>query len=86
MNVVAMKPAVKNCPICGGSPYVEEVEPWNTKNGPAPWAAGCYRMVPFEHFVGVNGDTERDAIREWNTEAGKIEEITSNVSNISTLA
>lgn len=37
-----------------------------------PWYAGCYRMTPEEHFVGVNGDSRADAIREWNAEVSKI--------------
>jgi len=72
MSVVALRPAVRKCPICGGEPYIEEVEPWPRDCGPAPWAAGCYRMIPFEHFVGVNGDNEIDARRQWNIKADKV--------------
>jgi len=28
--------------------------------------------MPEEHFVGVNGDNQLDAIRLWNDECGKI--------------
>jgi len=29
-------------------------------------------LPPEEHFVGVNGNNQLDAIRLWNSEAGKI--------------
>lgn len=57
-----------NCPVCDSAPYVEQCEPWPRGHGPAPWSVGCYRMTPIEHFVGVNGDNQLDAIRAWNAE------------------
>lgn len=71
-TVLQFRPAIRRCPVCGAEPYIEEVEPWDRKNGPAPWAAGCYKMIPFEHFVGINGDSEADAKRLWNIEADKV--------------
>jgi hypothetical protein len=68
--LTAPKPAV--CPVCGQPPYVERYEPWPRGHGPAPWAVGCYALTPIEHFVGVNGDGQLDAIRLWNSEADKI--------------
>ena len=29
-------------------------------------------MVPEEHFVGVNGDGQLDAVKLWNSECEKI--------------
>lgn len=72
MSVLELKPAISSCPICGGRPYIEECAPWPRGHGPAPWAAGCYRTIPFEHFVGVNGDDQADATRLWNIEAAKV--------------
>lgn len=62
-------PKPRACPVCGSLPYVEQCEPWPRGQGPAPWAAGCYSMRPIEHFVGVNGDNQLDAIKLWNSEA-----------------
>jgi hypothetical protein len=77
MNVVALKPAISRCPICGSAPYIEECAPWPRDQGPTPWAAGCYRTIPFEHFVGVNGDDEADAARLWNIEVEKVAALTA---------
>lgn len=63
---------VRDCPVCGRKPLIEQCAPWPSWRGKAPWAAGCYRNMPFEHFVGVNGDTEPEARRLWNAEADKI--------------
>lgn len=60
------------CPVCGAQPYVEQCDPWPRWHGRAPWAVGCYSLHPIEHFVGVNGDNQLDAIRLWNSEAEKI--------------
>lgn len=65
--VILAKPECKPCPVCGSAPYIEECEPRGA------WAVGCYKMVPREHFVGVNGDNQLDAIRNWNIEVGKID-------------
>ena len=65
-NAIAILPLAITCPICSSAPYVEEC--WHK----GPWAVGCYKMLPFEHFVGVNGDSRLDAIREWNIEAVKV--------------
>lgn len=73
MSVVSLNASPVVCPVCGGSPYVEECGPWNRKNGPAPWAIGCYSIYPIEHFVGMNGIDRADAIRRWNSEVSKIE-------------
>lgn len=62
----------EKCPVCGSDPYVTQVEPWPRGHGPAPWAAGCYRTIPVEHFVGVNGDDRADAIHLWNIETAKV--------------
>lgn len=72
MNVLTLRPPLSTCPVCGAKPYCEEVEPWPRSQGKPPWSAGCYRFMPFEHFVGVNGDDELDTIRQWNAEADKI--------------
>lgn len=63
---------VRDCPICGGRPSIDQVAAWPRDYGPPPWYAGCYGREPFEHFVGVNGDTSSDARRLWNIEADKI--------------
>jgi hypothetical protein len=60
------------CPVCGGEPHVDQVEPWPANMGPAPWSVGCYRLIPTEHFVGVNGDNRLDAIRNWSAEVEKV--------------
>lgn len=57
------------CPKCGADPSVEECAPWPKEYGRAPWYVGCYRGGSNEHFVGVNGDTRREAIENWNREA-----------------
>lgn len=33
---------------------------------------GCYSLHPEEHFVGVNGDNQLDAIKLWNAEVENI--------------
>jgi len=71
MIIAIPKPTA--CPVCGLQPYVEKCEPWPKGHGPAPWAVGCYSQAPFEHFVGVNGDGQLDAVNLWNVEAGKIQ-------------
>jgi len=71
MTITAI-PRACLCPVCNSQPFVERCEPWPRGEGPAPWAVGCYRTMPEEHFVGVNGDNQLDAIRLWNDECGKI--------------
>ena len=68
MTVLAI-PKAAACPVCQRAPYVERCEPWPRGHGPAPWAVGCYALAPFEHFVGVNGADQLDAIRQWNAES-----------------
>jgi len=65
-------PLPSACPICGQLPFIGRCEPWPRNEGPAPWAVGCYSNFPKEHFVGVNGDNQLDAIQLWNMEADKI--------------
>jgi hypothetical protein len=65
-------PKLAFCPVCGRAPFVEQCEPWPKAYGPPPWAVGCYAMSPDEHFFGVNGDNQLDAIHLWNSEADKI--------------
>lgn len=72
-NRMAVLPLIQWCPVCGGEPEIGETEPWPAGNGPAPWYASCYRVIPFEHFVGVNGDTRLATVQAWNTEVSKIE-------------
>lgn len=69
---VTLIPTTAVCPVCGRRPYIERCEPWPRQHGPAPWAIGCYSTHPEEHFVGINGDTQLDAINLWNSEAEKI--------------
>lgn len=56
------------CPVCERPVMPERCEPWPAREGPAPWHVGCYGYFPEEHYVGVNGDDEIDAIRRWNAE------------------
>lgn len=65
-------PRPSACPVCGAQPYVEQCEPWPIRLGKAPWAVGCYSQTPDEHFVGINGDNQFDAIKLWNSEVKKI--------------
>lgn len=60
------------CPICERPVRAEQVGPWPRSQGPAPWHCGCYGLLPNEHYIGVNGDTEAEAIRNYNAEASKI--------------
>lgn len=63
---------MRSCPRCGSQPEVDRCEPWPRSLGPAPWYVGCYRSGSNEHFVGVNGDTQADAIAEWDREALRV--------------
>lgn len=63
---------VRDCPICGRRPSIDKVAAWPTGYGAPPYYAGCYGQTPFEHFVGVNGDTESETRRLWNAEAEKV--------------
>ena len=54
------------CPICQRPVMPERCEPWPSAEGPAPWHVGCHSYIPQEHYVGVNGDDEADAVRAWN--------------------
>lgn len=72
MVVLSLKIVPVACPICGRPPDIGPCEPWPTSEGPQPWYAGCYAIVPTEHYVGVNGDDMLDAIRNWNVEVAKI--------------
>lgn len=62
---------ISKCPVCSSDPYVEQVESWPGRLGAAPWAVGCYKMIPTEHFVGVNGDTKEQALSNWEYEVKK---------------
>jgi len=57
---------VMPCPTCGRRPEIGQVAPWPAKLGLPPWYIGCYSNEPVEHFVGCNGDTHGEAVREWN--------------------
>jgi hypothetical protein len=61
-------PTPSLCPICKKRPIINECGPWPpTKQfGPAPWYAGCYSMMPEEHFIGVNAENRQSAIEAWN--------------------
>lgn len=69
--MISVLPLVQKCPVCGGEPDIGQTEPWPKEHGPAPWYAGCYRVTPIEHFVGVNGDTRLETVKAWNTEVAK---------------
>ena len=72
---IAASLPVDPCPVCSGQPDVEECSIPGTG-----WAVGCYKMIPFEHFVGVNGDSRLDAVRAWNVEAYKVGAMARGVS------
>lgn len=59
------------CPYCGRQPDIEPCEPWPRSAGPQPWYAGCYQAGEREHFVGCNGDSKADAIKNWEREVAK---------------
>lgn len=56
------------CPYCNRQPSVERCEPWSRSDGPQPWYVGCYQGGSGEHFIGANGDTREDAMRNWERE------------------
>jgi len=56
------------CPYCGRQPDVDKCEPWPKDAGPQPWYAHCYVSGSREHFIGVNGDTRADALKNWEIE------------------
>lgn len=56
-----MSSEVQHCPICGGKPVVGPCDIPGTG-----WHAGCYRIDPYEHHLGVNRGTEAAAIEAWN--------------------
>lgn len=56
------------CPRCGAKPDIEKCWPWPHGCGPAPWYVGCYSGGNDEHFVGVNGDTRKEALANWEIE------------------
>lgn len=56
------------CPYCKRPPKVERCEPWPASSGPQPWYVGCYQPGNAEHFIGANGDTREDALRNWERE------------------
>lgn len=80
MNKFTILPLMAKCPVCGGSPYCEEVEPWDKRNGPVPWSAGCYKRSGPEHFIGANGATRIEAVRHWNSEAARIAAILADAA------
>ncbi len=53
------------CPYCKRRPHLERCEPWSEKYGAQPWYVGCYQSGDDEHFIGANGDTRDEAIRNW---------------------
>jgi len=57
--------AMSPCPYCGSAPTVERCDPWEERYGKAPWYVGCYRDGDREHFIGVNGETKDDALKNW---------------------
>jgi hypothetical protein len=67
-----MTDAPKPCPVCGCKPSIDDCGPWPAGNGKVPWHVGCYKMIPTEHYVGVNGDTAAEAVANWNIEVEKI--------------
>ena len=68
MGMALHLPSLLPCPVCGAKPEVDECGPWPAGMGPAPWYVGCYRSGSDEHFVGVNADTKRQAMLDWNNE------------------
>lgn len=59
------------CPYCGRQPHIERCEPWPKEAGPQPWYAGCYSGGEREHFIGTNGDTRADALKNWEQEVNR---------------
>lgn len=68
------------CPACGRRPEIGQCTPWPTELGLPPWYIGCYSYEPVEHFVGSNGDTYAEAVREWNRIAADLKYETTNDS------
>lgn len=62
------RPAMSPCPYCKREPSVERCEPWSSADGPQPWYVGCYQGGSAEHFIGANGDTKADALKNWERE------------------
>jgi len=70
-------PNLLPCPKCGSRPEVERCAPWPRGMSPIPWYVGCYRGGEDEHFVGVNGETQREAMLEWNREVERASSTTT---------
>lgn len=58
-----------SCPICKSRPDIGLCEPWPKDAGPQPFYACCYRMMPFEHCIAVNGGSRRDVLDRWDEES-----------------
>lgn len=58
-----------SCPICKSRPDIGLCEPWPQDAGPQPFYACCYRMIPFEHCIAVNGGSHRDVLERWDEES-----------------
>jgi len=61
-------PGVLRFPTCNRLPKIGRCEPWPKDAGPQPWYAVCYSLGPYEHAVGVNGDSHHDVMEKWNAE------------------
>lgn len=73
MSDFRIMPIAACCPVCGSRPSIEECGPRPRGCPPLGWRAGCYSVIPEEHYIGVNADTRLDAVRQWNQEVAKIE-------------
>lgn len=58
---------MERCPICKREPVITECGPWPKKGyGPPPWYFGCYGHNPYEHYIGGNATTRKEAVANWN--------------------
>lgn len=64
-------PDLLPCPVCGRKPDIGRCEPWPSDLGKPPLYAVCYSPGSDEHCYGVNGDSQREVMENWNAEVAK---------------